>query len=70
MVHLLLFDGNRVCGSHDGTSSDFIELVTCQTCIEWNEANSLARQAIGFSEFDYEVESAFEQANGDMNARL
>jgi hypothetical protein len=30
----------------------------------------LARQALGFSEFDYEEAGAFEQADDDMNARL
>jgi hypothetical protein len=70
MTHLRLFDGNRACGSHDGLSSDFMYEVTCQTCVEWNEANSLARVALGFSEFDYDEASAFEQANNDLDSRI
>jgi hypothetical protein len=70
MVHLRLFDGNRACGTHGGLCSDFMYEVTCQTCIEWNETNSLARSALGFSEFDYDEAGAFEQANDDLNSRI
>jgi len=70
MVHLRLFDGNRACGTHEGLCSDFISEVSCQTCIEWKEANSLARSALGFSIYDYEEAGAFEQANDDLNARI
>jgi hypothetical protein len=70
MKHLRLFDGNRACGSHAGLSSDFISEVTCQTCVEWNEANNLARLALGFSEFDYDEAGVFEQANEDLNSRI
>jgi hypothetical protein len=49
--------------------------------VEWNEANSLARLALGFSDFDYdevggltyaEPDGAdpFEEANDDLNSRI
>jgi hypothetical protein len=70
MVHLLLFDGNRVCGCHEGTCSDFTTEVSCETCIDWNETNGLARSALGFSDFDYDQADAFTEANEDMNTRI
>jgi hypothetical protein len=70
MTHLRLFDGNRACGTHDGLCSDFLSEVTCQTCAEWSEANSLARLALGFSEFDYDEAGAFDEAKDDMNSRI
>ena len=70
MTHLRLFDDNRSCGSHEGLCSDYISEVTCKTCVEWNETNSLARSALGFSQFDYDEASPFDEANDDMNARI
>ena len=70
MKHLRLFDGNRACGTHEGLCSDFMSEVTCRTCIEWNEANTLARLALGFSEFDYDEASVWDQANDDTNTRI
>ena len=71
MTHLILFNEKLACGAPLGPWSNFIQLVDCDACRRWYDANNFAKSLVTITLLDYEDEAdAFDEANEDMNARL